>query len=43
MFRVLDERYIRVAIVWNDALLKYQQLNIITPELYYIWLNISRY
>ena len=43
IFRVLDERYIKVATVWNDAINKYQRLNIITPELYYIWLHISRY
>ena len=43
IFRVLDERYIKVATVWNDAINKYQRLNIITPELYYIWLHISKY
>lgn len=37
---ILDERYIKVAIIWNDGLRKYCEAHIITPELYYIWLNI---
>ena len=40
--RVLDEQYIKVAAIWNDAIRKYQRFNIITPELYYIWLRVSR-
>ena len=43
IFHMPDERYIKVATVWNDAINKYQRLNIITPELYYIWLHISKY